>query len=52
MRVKISKLADDLAFLQDFGMDLDIVHEGFKKDNGCIEVQGFEFEEWELEFLD
>lgn len=52
MRVKIKHDVNDKDFLLLMGFDLDIVYSGTKKDNGCIEIKGFEFEENELEILD
>lgn len=51
-RVKIKESADDIQFVKDCGMSTDIVYTTYKKDNGTYEIHGFEFEKWELEFLD
>jgi hypothetical protein len=52
MRVKIKSDTDDKDFLIENGFKFDVVYWGFRKDNRCIEIRGFEFEENELEILD
>lgn len=51
MRVKIKKGVVDKEFLAQMGFKLDMIYKGIKKDNGYIEIRGFEFEENELEVL-
>lgn len=52
MRVKVKSNTKDRGFLIQMGFKFDVIYKGVRKDNGCIEVRGFEFEEYELEILD
>lgn len=52
MRVKIKESLEDKSFLIEMGFSFNIVYSGIRKDNGYIEIRGFEFEENELEMLD
>lgn len=51
MRVKIIEKEDKQELIE-LGFQFDIVYKGERKDNGYIEVRGFEFEKSELEILD
>lgn len=51
-RVKIKESADDIQFIKSHGISMDIVYTVSKKDNGRYELNGFEFDKEELEFLD
>jgi len=51
MRVKIKEELEDWDELLPLGFNFDITYQGQNKDNGCIEIRGFEFERHELEFI-
>lgn len=52
MRVKIKESLSDKGFLIKMGFKFDVVYKGVRKDNGHIEIRGFEFEENEIEILE
>lgn len=51
-RVKIKESANDIQFVKDCGLNTGTVYTTYKKDNGFYEIDGFLFENEELEFLD